>query len=212
MPRPRKTDRGPRTTASKPPFVLADWRTLLHKEVMKERDAISLDDPAILPLMHVANILQSWVRAAPQDKEREVLGTARLRLLSIWVTDGISPRQRHGEEMGRWPMLDGVNKDEYAAALAARTRAFDLVRGNGQSSYRDWLAKMKRSPLIARSVKQWTDYAPDLWKIFRSELRPDPGDLAAFRFVQLTAPTISGETPSFNAVRTELLRGRWQKR
>jgi hypothetical protein len=193
--------------------VLADWRTLLHDKVMKTKGAITLDDSAILPLMHVANILQSWVRAAPQEKECEVLGTARLRPLSIWVTDGISPTQRHGDGgIGRWPMLDAANKDEHAAALAARERAFKLVRGDQKSRYCDWLAEMKRPPLIARSIKQWTDYAPDLRMIFRNELSPDPRDQAAFRLIEKTAPTITGETPGFNAVRTELLRGRWQKR
>jgi hypothetical protein len=48
--------------------------------------------------------------------------------------------------------------------------------------------------------------------IFRTELLPDPGDWAAFRLIEKTAPTITGETPTFDAVRSELLRGRWRKR
>src|SRR5262249_40833538 len=118
-------------------------------------------------------------------------------------------------------------EDEHAAALAARAHAFDLVRGDGHDNpYVAWLAPTTRAPLLARSIKRWTDYAPDLRKIFRSELLnameqrengggagqtqrandappPDPGDLAAFRFIESTAPAITGETPSFHAIRTE---------
>jgi hypothetical protein len=238
MPQVRKTRRGPQTTTSKPPFELADWDKLLRKDVIK-KSTIALNDAKIVPLMHVANILQSWVRAAdeldamlryatkrkyePEDlfwekegrEDLRAVRSMRLQALSTWVTDGISPTRKPAGELfeppqrnvgGHWQMLDAA---EHAIGLAARQHAFDLVSGNSPNSYRDWLMK-RRAPLIARPIRQWTDYAPDLHLIFRAELYPE--DCAAWRFIEKTAPTITGESPTFQAVRTELMRERWQKR
>jgi hypothetical protein len=96
----------------------------------------------------------------------------------------------------------------YEVSVGEQTVASTTV----SDPYHIWLATEARVPLLTRSIRAWTDYAPDLPIIFRSELRPDPGHLAAFRFIQMTAPTITGEGPSFYAVQTELSRGRWRNR
>jgi hypothetical protein len=238
MPRTRKTNRGPKETATVAPFTFTTMHALLRGKVIKvekNRSAISLDDPAVAHLTHVANFLQWKVRAIPH-KENFNMATY-LRTWSAWVDTGIMPRQRYGciepaglVERQRWNMLDtaagqhGVDKKALAAlterepvVLAARMHALNLVcgvvRGDGRDSpYCIWLAEMKKPSLLARPIEQWKDYAPDLRKIFHTELRPAPGDSAAFRFIELTAPTITGETTTFGAVRTELLRGCWQKR
>jgi hypothetical protein len=195
-------------------------RALLRDEVIKKRKH-TLDDPAMAPaiarLTHVANILQAWVRNAPWEEECNDLSTARLRPWSVWVVNGIPPLRHHSggilgqprygrvEPAGleRWGILNAV-EDSHVAARAARAHAFELVCGNGDNPYHTWLEAIARAPLITRSIKQCKDYAPDLCKIFRSELRPDPGNEAAFRFISSTARTITGERLSDNAVKKEL--------
>jgi hypothetical protein len=235
MPRPRKTSRGPQAIASASPFTPETMHALLRGEVIKNKR--TLDDPAMAPaiahLTHVANILQAWVRDAAWEEQCKDLRTARLQAWPTWVVTGLPPSRlhtggimgqpRHGciepAGLGRWGMLYAA-EGNHAAALAAREHVFALVRGielvrglpamkKTAMPYYSWLVATERAPLITRSIKQCKDYAPDLWKIFRSELRPESGDEAAFRFIASTARTITGEKLSANAVKKELRR--WQR-
>jgi hypothetical protein len=110
------------------------------------------------------------------------------------------------------PALAQVNNTQEAVKLQeavkrARQYVFDLLSGNAPGTYRTWLAEKARPPLLVKPIRRWPDWAPDLWQIFRSELRPDPGDSAARRFIAyVAAPAITGETLTDNAVKLELRR------
>ena len=97
-----------------------------------------------------------------------------------------------------------------------RQHVLDLLSGKVPGNrYCIWLAKEGRDPLLARPIRLWTDYAPDLEQIFRSEPWPDPPkdfDSIVYRFIMEAIPAITGETKTFNAVSTELREERWRMR
>jgi hypothetical protein len=108
-----------------------------------------------------------------------------------------------------------------AVEPAARRHVLDLLSGKIPGNrYCIWLAKEARDPLLAIPIRRWTNYAPDLFEIFRSEPWPNPlkdladFDLTVFRFIAYVVPAITGETLKPSAVSTELLEegGRWRKR
>jgi hypothetical protein len=198
-----------------------------------EQDAIAIDDLAIAHLMHVVNLLQWKWKVHAIAPEKKINEATYLQALVTWVASGMLPRvvRRGGEarisdhfeamsiEPGGLDPLGAAQatamhilREPDAAAPAARGHALELIRGVGDNPYCRWLVEEQRVPLLTRPVREWKDYAPDLRKIFRAELRPDPGDSAAFRFIECTAFVITGEEPTFGAVRSELMRERWKKR
>jgi hypothetical protein len=213
MPLPRKTDRG-RATESLPPLTLKKTFRLLRKVIKRPNQRCALGNPAMTPtithLMQVVNILQ-FKRLFPHEGENLSMAAHR-RMWSPWISTGIMPAQRRfGTEPnkpaiqphdaghielgpGRSPLFNVM--DVAAMAIeqeppAERAHVYKLMCGND---------------LLARSIKHFTDYAPDLRRIFDTELcdamkrllgedeSPDPGDEAAFRFIAETASIITGES------------------
>ena len=210
MPRQRTTDRGPKNAASAPPFTTKTLHALLRDKVVKQGPLPAATDPAIACLMHVLNILQWRVRGGNvfSENRKGVSGVLAIEeerqarttdAWSSWVATGIRPG--HGRSLG-WNMIEvasasAATLDELSESADARAHAWKLMtkeRRGGQA-------------LLVRSIKQWKDYAQDLRTIF-CELLPNQANRAAFRFIEATAPMIANETPSFEAIRTELMRRR----
>jgi hypothetical protein len=215
MPRQRKTNRGPSATVvSAEPFTPATLHALLCDKVVltkKAKAAILPDSPAIAHLVYTLNILQWKVRAVSYEPPGS---TAKIKVWSTWSAIGMVPNLQLGGHiepagLGRFAMqlcihcpLSGLGAYRQGRKRAARRHALGLML----KPY-----DQERGPLLARSIREWKDYAPELGEIFCSEL-PNPRERAAWRFIALTAPMITGEEPSFEAVRTELTRERWKTR
>jgi hypothetical protein len=208
-----------------------------------------LDEPAMAPaithLMHIANVLQHKAQCSQYEEGLSL--QLRMHAWTFWVTTGHMPAYQQSDEnfpaggrgivdlgnvsaTGGSPYGHGLHRQgspftitPYNPDVISRQYVFDLLSGNAPGTYRDWLAKSARTPLLGKPIRRWQDYAPDLWQIFRSEFHPDPGNQATFRFIVLTAEAITGEAPGFyavrsedgeplgyQAVRSELLQGRWR--
>jgi hypothetical protein len=219
-----------------------------NKQVFKRpQKRHALDEPVMAPtithLMHIANVLQH--KAQYSQHEEGLSPQLRIHAWTFWVTTRHMPAYQQSDEnfpaegrvivdlgsgAGGSPHGHGLHRQgspftitPYNPDVISRQYVFDLLSGNAPGTYRDWLTKWARTPLLGKPIQRWPDYAPDLWQIFRSEFHPEPENKVAFRFIALTAEAITGEAPGFHAVRSEdgeppgfqavrseLLRGRWR--
>jgi hypothetical protein len=229
MPRQRKTNRGPSpTVVPAAPFTPAMLHALLCDKVVltkKAKAAILPDSPAIAHLVHVLNILQWKVRAAPWEPPG---ATAKTYGWLHWPAIGVMPQLRGDGRVGRPDRLGGhiepAGLGSFAMQAFGRAGATEgelmeeahrqgRERAARQHAYELVLKSYGpgRDSLLTRSIGEWKDYAPELADIFCSEL-PNLGEEATYRFIKWTAPMITGEEPSVGAIEIELKQGRWRDR
>jgi hypothetical protein len=200
---------------SLPPLTFEETLRLLREQVIKRpNQRLALDNPAMAPaithLMLVVNILQ-FKRLFPHEGENLSMAAHR-RIWSPWISTGIMPAQRRFDTEDNKPAIQPHDAGHVELG-PGRSPLFNVMNDAATSIKQETPAErahvyelMCGNDLLARSIRHFTDYAPDLRRIFDTELcdamkrllgedeSPDPGDEAAFRFIAATASIITGET------------------
>jgi hypothetical protein len=190
------------------PFTLGMLLAVL-REVLK--GDVTLPVPTtIAPLMFCLNGICSKVKgwAGPWREEQKQLAMAAeaIRILIEFL-----PTQRN-----IYVALAGASerlcKKEAAAKTQADLAALDSLISAARVARKRGLPLTLNAMLVAPSPTEgWTDIAEELRELFHSVL-PDASKEAGYRFVKAVVPTITGESPSFDAIKTVFKRHRLPNR
>ena len=199
----------------------------LLRTVLKGNDRLPPQDGELIAMLTKAlNILHWRVKgwAGPWSEHLETvrrIGEAILILTETLPTlredyvREIKLLERHdlATEPPNRPAADSAKARaciaEFIEKQRARLAAFDALVSAADDA-RELGLPMVNNPMLVTSprTEHWMDYAETLAAIFRSAL-PGRSKEAAFRFVEAVSPTISGENPTFEAVRSAFMRKRF---
>jgi hypothetical protein len=203
------------------------YRVLLDKKVLLAGKRPSDKDPAFVYLAQYLNNLQNIARGWKETWREELANIDS----AIYIITEILPKWHDdfaAEIACFYNLMDNLPEDSRAeyAAEAAKTAA-DMGWPEGYDSREerridlaalDALVKaasvarergLPLAPMIALSmrIERWPHFAEHLQKIFRHVL-PEMSKAASYRFIVAVTPDITGETPTKEAVRSQLMRNR----
>jgi hypothetical protein len=188
---------------AKEQFTPGKVHDLLATKVLKgEKTTLPpRNDPAVSDLCHSLNVLQYWV------KLRTVHGTNSDRreqlAFAMRIVDTVLPPL--GAEVAEalaW--FDDGNLEltrQYREALDVISNLAKAVTEAGEC------AVLLHPALRLTGTVRWEQYARDLIALFRQAL-PASSKESGYRFLVAIMPDITGETPTFDAVKTHLKKDR----